>query len=318
MKKRSLLAVFTLILFLTGCAGQETAEDAGTEREIQSTESATVSSEPLFHADRYTAEQKDYLCSLWGEDEWEKGGYNDSTAELSLLGSGYEMGHKTTGIARGFSYETENTDIPESSGNKKVSYETIEAWARKKKDFRLDDAVPYQHTLKSDTKSSKFHITFPLEEGNDYTFDILGHVEENMVCIEWMMVYLHEGGYSYTYSIYEHLNYIRSVLEEKKDWNQPVLNIMEGSVDNEGAYISLSITPDASDEYMMPEEGILDDTVPVHIMQYNGDSLNGKLQSAIQTHYVAWNALEHGEHELFVGLIAQDGSKKQVAVPFIY
>lgn len=271
------------------------------------------------HLDRYTDEQKEYLQNLWGKEYYEAGLFNDGVVEFALLGTGYEVGHKTTGIARGFSYETENADIPESSGNKKVSYKTIAAWARKEKAFRLADTVPYQYMLKSDTKTSKFHITFPLEEGDNYTFDILGHMEENKVCIEWMMVYFHEEEYSYTYSIYENMNYIRSVLEEKKDWNQPVLNIMAGSVDTTGAYIGLADTPDGFGEYMIPDQGMLDGTVPVHIMHYNGSSLNkDKSLTAITFYYVEWNSLEHGEHELAVELQAEDGSKKQVTVPFVY
>ena len=101
MKKRNLLTIITAIMFLTGCVGQEAATDVQTEKEAQAAESDTAEAGPLFHADRYTAEQKNYLRSFLGEEEWGKGGYNDSTAELSLLGSGYEAGHKTSGISHG-------------------------------------------------------------------------------------------------------------------------------------------------------------------------------------------------------------------------
>lgn len=296
MAKRNLLPVLLIMLLLTGCMQQR-----------------------LQHMERYTGEQTRYLRTLWGEEYWEARCYTDGMMELALLGSGYEVGHKTSGIASGFSYETKQTEILEATGDNKVNYKIIEAWAHKAENFRLEDTAPYQYALKQYKKTSEFHLIFPMEEGEEYTFDILGHMEGNKVCIEWMMVYFHEGSQSrHTYSIYENLNYIRSVLEQNEDWNQTVLNIMEGSVDNEGAYISLSITPDAADEYMMPEEGILDDTVLVRIMQYNGDSLNGELQSAVQTHYVEWNSLQHGKHELSVELVAKDGRKKQITVPFTY
>lgn len=317
MKRRNLLTVITAIMFLTGCAGQEAATDVQTEKEAQAAESDTVEAETLFHADRYTAEQKDYLRSLWGEEEWGKGGYNDSTAELSLLGSGYEVGHKTTGIARGFSYETENADIPESSGNKKVSYKTIAAWARMEQNFRMEETVPYQYTLQADMTAPKFHIIFPMEEGDDYTFDIIGHTEEGRVCIEWMMVYFHEGSQSRTYSVYESLNYIHGILEQKKDPQRMALDVMAGSVDGDGAYICLPVISGAS-EYTMAEEGRLDGITPVRIMRFNGKPLTEGIRGADNVYFAEWLSLERGKHELEIVLTKKDGSEERLAVEFTY
>lgn len=69
--------------------------------------------------ERYTDEQTRYLRTLWGEEYWKNGCYNDGMMGSALLGSGYEVGHKTSGIVSGFSYETKQTEIPGSSQGKK-------------------------------------------------------------------------------------------------------------------------------------------------------------------------------------------------------
>ena len=131
------------------------------------------------------------------------------------------------------------------------------------------------------------------------------------------MVYFHKGSQSSTYSVYESLNYIHGILEQKKDPERMALDVMAGSVDGDGAYICLPVISDAS-EYTMAEEGMLDGITPVRIMRFNGKVLTEGVQGADNVYLAEWSSLESGKHELETVLMKKDGSEERLAVEFNY
>lgn len=325
---------FLAALLLTGCA---TGDKMATETVAQMPN--TEESELDYHPDRYTVEQKTLLAYWWGED-WDAA-VTDGMIDSALLGTGEENGHKTSGIAMGYSYEGTKADIPKEAGDKLLTSEVIDAWEREGKDFRLEETALYQrdinwgvdisgyeHTVDWDMEAGKwnpegFRIVLPVDSVCPCKMTITGGVSDDRILIVAMTVaFENEQGDTYGGSVRHYMNYIRTVLEEENhELEQVSASVMSGSADKEGCYLVFFNGTD--DEYKVPEQALLDGTTPVKIKTVSGDFISGQQDKLVKKaprmdFYVEWNSLEQGGHELTVELQAEDGRKKQVSVPFTY
>lgn len=339
MKKKLYLVM--AVLLLTGCAADVKSSVNGTEVLSQSSGSGSGQSEEKLtpHPERYTNKQKIFLEHCFGE-EWIEN-TPDEMADNWLVGSGVESGHKTTGIAMGYSYEGTKADIPEKAGNKLLTPEVIETWEHEGKDFRLDEIAPYQysinwgeeftghvHSIDWDIKEDEWHpegfrIVLPVDGCvHPCEMKIAGEVSDDRILMIDMSVLFQKENEYYGGSIRHYMNYICSVFgDENNDLEQVSASVMAGSADKEGCY--LVFVNYTEKDYTVPEEAVVDGTVPVKILKVNGESAEGyreHLSAGVPRMdcYAEWSSLEPGEHELAVELQAEDGSKKQVTIPFVY
>ncbi|MCM1234836.1 MAG: hypothetical protein NC489_32435 [Ruminococcus flavefaciens] len=328
MKQKLFLLLAALLL--TGCADR--AEEVSRNAE-------TVSAED-YHQGRYTDEQKSLLEYWWGK-EWDTA-VTDGMIESALVGTGCETGHKTTGIAMGFSYQGSRSDIPEETGDKILTYGIVEEWEKEGKEFRLEEIVPYRHTVEwnvdisglehavdwdmeaEEWNPSGFRITFPMDYVQDGSCEmkITGGVSEGRILIINMSVVFEDaGGNSYGGSIYHHMNYIRSVFEDEGNRPEQIgASVMSGSADKEGCY--LVVTNGTEGEYKISEKALLDGKELIEIKRINGDAIAGvwdiiSAKMPRMDFYVEWDSLTPGEHELTVIFTDENGNEKQVTVPFV-
>ena len=338
--KKKILPCFLTVLFLAGCASEKASIVNPAENVYQPPDSEVSESVEIFyHPERFTDEQKAYITSWWGEG-WENLAPTDGMVERALLGTGIEAGHKTAGIALGFSYKGNKNDIPESGGNKKTGPDEIENWVKEGRDFRLEEIAPYQHTIEWSEKvepeiqhpadcdekffreASGFRILLPVDySAHPCEMLIRGGVTEDRIVITAMLVTFGDGEDRCGVPVYHNMNFIRTVFGDKEgSLGHVVADVMAGSADTEGCY--LIFRNNTEEDYTVPEKALVDGKIPVDIKGINGEAMDGSQEMPAGVSqmelYAEWKSLERGEHELTVEITETSGSKKQLTVPFVY